>query len=120
MLAQPLPVCQSYTVLGNLQKAGYKVALLTDGRLSGASGKIPSALHVSPEALRDGPLSLLQDGDLIDFDAEAGTINCLTDLSGRKPQHPDTESFEQTYGRYLFKVCRATVGSAEEGATFLF
>ena len=107
-------------VLGNLQKAGYKVALLTDGRLSGASGKIPSALHVSPEALRDGPLSLLQDGDLIDFDAEAGTINCLTDLSGRKPQHPDTESFEQTYGRYLFKVCRATVGSAEEGATFLF
>lgn len=107
-------------VLGNLQKAGYKVALLTDGRLSGASGKIPSALHVSPEALRDGPLSLLRDGDMIDFDAENGTINCLEDLSGRKPNHPDTESYEQTYGRYLFKVCRASVSSAEEGATFLF
>lgn len=107
-------------VLGNLQKAGYHVALLTDGRLSGASGKIPSALHVSPEALRDGPLSLLRDGDMIDFDAEAGTINCLTDLSGRTPEHPDTESYEQTYGRYLFKSCRAAVSSAEEGATFLF
>lgn len=107
-------------VLGNLQKAGYKVALLTDGRLSGASGKIPSALHVSPEALRDGKLALLQDGDMIDFNAEAGTINCLTDLSGRTPHHPDTESYEQTYGRYLFKSCRAAVSSAEEGATFLF
>lgn len=107
-------------ILGNLQKSGYKVALLTDGRLSGASGKIPSALHVSPEALRDGPLALLRDGDLIDFDAEAGTINCLTDLSDRTPQHPDTESYEQTYGRYLFKSCRAAVSSAEEGATFLF
>lgn len=107
-------------VLGNLQKAGFKVALLTDGRLSGASGKIPSALHVSPEALRGGNLALLRDGDMIDFDAEAGTINCLTDLAGRTPEHPDTESYEQTYGRYLFKTCRATVSSAEEGATFLF
>lgn len=107
-------------VLGNLQKAGYKVALLTDGRLSGASGKIPSALHVSPEALRGGNLALLKDGDMIDFDAEAGTVNCLEDLSSRTPNHPDTESFEQTYGRYLFKSCRNNVGSAEEGATFLF
>lgn len=107
-------------VLGNLQKAGYKVALLTDGRLSGASGKIPSALHVSPEALRGGNLALLKDGDMIDFDAEAGTVNCLEDLSNRTPNHPDTESFEQTYGRYLFKSCRNNVGSAEEGATFLF
>ena len=107
-------------VLGNLQKAGYKVALLTDGRLSGASGKIPSALHVSPEALRGGNLALLRDGDIIDFNANDGTINCLTDLSGRTPEHPDTESQEQTYGRYLFKVCRNQVSSAEEGATFLF
>ena len=107
-------------VLGNLQKAGYHVALLTDGRLSGASGKIPSALHVSPEALRGGPLALLRDGDLIDFDADAGTINCLTSLEGRTPEYPDTEKGEQTYGRYLFKVCREKVSSAEEGATFLF
>lgn len=107
-------------VLGNLQKAGYHVALLTDGRLSGASGKIPSALHVSPEALRGGPLALLRDGDLIDFDADAGTINCLTSMEGRTPEYPDTEKGEQTYGRYLFKVCREKVSSAEEGATFLF
>lgn len=107
-------------VLGNLQKAGYHVALLTDGRLSGASGKIPSALHVSPEALRGGPLSLLRDGDMIDFDAENGTVNCLEDLSGRTAVHPDTEAAEQTFGRYLFKNCRNSVGSAEEGASFLF
>lgn len=107
-------------VLGNLQKAGYKVALLTDGRLSGASGKIPAAIHVSPEALRGGMLSLLKDGDMIDFNAEAGTVNCLTDLSGREPHHPDTESYEQTFGRFLFKSCRATVGPADEGASFLF
>lgn len=107
-------------VLGNLQKAGYHVALLTDGRLSGASGKIPAAIHVSPEALRNGNLALLQDGDMIDFNAEEGTVNCLTDLSGRQSQHPDTESYEQTYGRFLFKNCRATVGPADEGASFLF
>ena len=107
-------------VLGNLQKAGFHVALLTDGRLSGASGKIPSALHVSPEASRGGALALLQDGDLIDFDADAGTINCLTSLEGRSPQVPNLEEKEQTYGRYLFKVCRERVGTAEEGASFLF
>lgn len=107
-------------VLGNLQKAGYHVALLTDGRLSGASGKIPAALHVSPEALRNGNLALLRDGDMIDFNAEAGTVNCLTDLTGREPQHPDTESHEKTYGRLFFKCCRASVGSAEDGASFLF
>ena len=107
-------------VLGNLQKAGYKVALLTDGRLSGASGKIPSALHVSPEALRGGKLALLKDGDLIDFDADAGTVNCLTSLEGRVADVPDVEANEQTYGRYLFKSCRNAVSSADEGATFLF
>ena len=107
-------------VLGNLQKDGYKVALLTDGRLSGASGKIPSALHVSPEALRGGKLALLKDGDLIDFDADAGTVNCLTSLEGRVADVPDVEANEQTYGRYLFKSCRNAVSSADEGATFLF
>ncbi len=107
-------------VLGNLQKAGYHVALLTDGRLSGASGKIPSALHVCPEALRGGPLAYLRDGDMIDFDADNGTINCLSSFEGREPAVLDTESLEQTYGRYLFKSCRKTVSTAEEGATFLF
>ncbi len=107
-------------VLGNLQKAGYHVALLTDGRLSGASGGIPSALHLSPEAARGGALALLRDGDLIDFDADAGTVNCLTSLEGRKAEVPDLEKDEQTFGRWLFKSCRDNVGPADQGATFLF
>ncbi|MCR5535805.1 MAG: phosphogluconate dehydratase [Succinivibrio sp.] len=107
-------------VLGNLQKAGYHVALLTDGRLSGASGGIPSALHVSPEAARGGKLALLQDGDLIDFDADKGEINCLASLEGRSEQRPDLEALEQSYGRYLFRSCRESVSSADTGATFLF
>ncbi len=107
-------------VLGNLQKEGYHVALLTDGRLSGASGGIPSALHVSPEAVRGGKISLLQDGDIIDFDAKNGQINCLTSLEGRTAKVPDLEAVEQTYGRYLFRTCRETVGDASQGASFLF
>lgn len=70
-------------VLGNLQKAGHKVALVTDGRLSGASGKIPAAIHVTPEALHGGAIGLLADGDLLRVDAESGRLDCLTDLSGR-------------------------------------
>ncbi len=107
-------------VLGNLQKAGFHVALLTDGRLSGASGGIPSALHVSPEAARGGAIALLRDGDVIDFDADRGEINCLTDLSGRKAETPDLEKDEQSYGRWLFKACRDSVSPADQGATFLF
>ena len=99
-------------VLGNLQKAGYHVALLTDGRLSGASGGIPSA--------HGGKVALLQDGDLIDFDADAGQVNCLTSLEGRVADVPDLEKDEQTFGRWLFRSCRASVSSADQGATFLF
>ena len=107
-------------VLGNLQKEGYHVALLTDGRLSGASGGIPSALHVSPEAIRGGKISLLQDGDIIDFDAAGGQINCLTSLEGRVANVPDLEEQEQTFGRWLFRTCRENVSEASSGATFLF
>ncbi len=107
-------------VLGNLQKSGYHVALLTDGRLSGASGGIPSALHLSPEAAKGGKLALIRDGDLIDFDAEKGEINCLEDLNNRKPTPPNLEEYEQTYGRFLFRVCRENVSAANEGASFLF
>ncbi|WP_244248660.1 phosphogluconate dehydratase, partial [Vibrio fluvialis] len=67
-------------ILGNVQKAGYRVALVTDGRLSGASGKIPAAIHVSPEALRGGAIGLLQNGDRIRLDATQGQLTCLTDL----------------------------------------
>lgn len=62
-------------VLGNIQKAGYQVALVTDGRLSGASGKIPAAIHVTPEAVHGGAIGLVQDGDIVRLDANAGTLN---------------------------------------------
>lgn len=107
-------------VLGNLQKAGYHVALLTDGRLSGASGGIPSALHLSPEAAHGGAVALLRDGDIIDFDADRGEVNCLTSLEGRTAEVPDLEKDEQTFGRWLFRSCRASVSPADQGATFLF
>ena len=104
-------------VLGNLQKAGYKVALVTDGRLSGASGKIPAAIHVTPEALHGGAIGLLQDGDLLRVDAESGRLDCLTDLSGRTQAEIDLTLEQEGWGRELFSVMRRAVSSAECGAT---
>jgi phosphogluconate dehydratase len=72
--------------LGVLQDRGHKVALVTDGRMSGASGKVPAAIHVSPEALPDGPLARLQDGDIVRLSAHSGELNVLNvDLSTREP-----------------------------------
>src|SRR5690606_26367211 len=65
--------------LGVLQDRGYKVALVTDGRMSGASGKVPAAIHLTPEALDNGPIGLIQDGDLIELDAETGKLELLVD-----------------------------------------
>ncbi|WP_042059199.1 phosphogluconate dehydratase [Aeromonas allosaccharophila] len=104
-------------VLGNLQKAGYKVALVTDGRLSGASGKIPAAIHVTPEALHGGAIGLLQDGDLLRVDAVSGRLDCLTDLSGRTQAEIDLTLEQEGWGRELFSVMRRAVSSAECGAT---
>ena len=104
-------------VLGNLQKAGHKVALVTDGRLSGASGKIPAAIHVTPEALHGGAIGLLQDGDLLRVDAESGRLDCLTDLSGRTQAEIDLTLEQEGWGRELFSVMRRAVSSAECGAT---
>ncbi|MBV7599852.1 phosphogluconate dehydratase [Aeromonas sp. sia0103] len=104
-------------VLGNLQKAGHKVALVTDGRLSGASGKIPAAIHVTPEALHGGAIGLLRDGDLLRVDAESGRLDCLTDLTGRTPVEPDLSLEQEGWGRELFSVMRRAVSSAECGAT---
>ena len=104
-------------VLGNLQKAGHKVALVTDGRLSGASGKIPAAIHVTPEALHGGAIGLLQDGDLLRVDAESGRLDCLTDLSGRTQAEIDLTQEQEGWGRELFSVMRRAVSSAECGAT---
>lgn len=104
-------------VLGNLQKAGYKVALVTDGRLSGASGKIPAAIHVTPEALHGGAIGLLADGDLLRVDAVNGNLDCLTDLSGRTQAEIDLTLEQEGWGRELFSVMRRAVSSAECGAT---
>ncbi|EOW6615423.1 phosphogluconate dehydratase [Vibrio fluvialis] len=107
-------------ILGNVQKAGYRVALVTDGRLSGASGKIPAAIHVSPEALRGGAIGLLQDGDWIRLDATQGQLTCLTDLRGRKAVAPNCTTTQQSWGRELFGQARHLVTAADQGATFLF
>lgn len=104
-------------VLGNLQKAGHKVALVTDGRLSGASGKIPAAIHVTPEALHGGAIGLLADGDLLRVDAVTGSLDCLTDLSGRTQAEIDLTLEQDGWGRELFSVMRRAVSSAECGAT---
>ncbi len=108
--------------LAVLQGKGFKVALVTDGRMSGASGKVPAAIHVSPEALADGPLGKVRDGDVIRLDAQAGTLDALVDAAewaARIPAHI-TDAASQTnahgLGRELFGGMRRNVLSAEEGA----
>ena len=104
--------------LGVLQDRGFKVALLTDGRMSGASGKVLAAIHVSPEALCGGPISQLRDGDMVRIDASAGVMaaEARTVLEARSPAVFDPASDQIGVGRELFAGFRALVGSAEEGA----
>ena len=102
--------------LGVLQDRGHRVALITDGRMSGASGKVPAAIHVSPEALPDGPLARVRDGDLIRLDARNGTLEAVgVDLSARPPANsPPPPSGT---GRELFALMRMHVNEAEAGAS---
>jgi phosphogluconate dehydratase len=102
--------------LGSLMDHGYKVALVTDGRMSGASGKVPAAIQVSPESVAGGPLSRLRDGDVIRLDAEHGTLNVQADLTGRSNVESPAGAWEGT-GRELFAALRDAVGPAEHGAT---
>jgi phosphogluconate dehydratase len=107
--------------LGLLLDRGQKVALVTDGRMSGASGKTPAALHVTPEAMEGGALAYLRDGDVIRLDAEAGVLEVKVDPAElmRRPmatKSPDGSGF----GRELFAHMRRAVGSAEAGASVLF
>ncbi|KLE32372.1 phosphogluconate dehydratase [Aurantiacibacter luteus] len=101
--------------LGVLQDRGYRVALVTDGRMSGASGKVPAAIHVSPEALGGGPLSLLRDGDIVRVCAETGTLSTSAELSQRTPA-PDPQAEDGT-GRELFAMFRALADEAEKGGS---
>ncbi|WP_417741694.1 phosphogluconate dehydratase [Salipiger sp.] len=103
--------------LAVLQDRGLKVALVTDGRMSGASGKVPSAIHISPEAAKGGPLARLRDGDLVRVDAVAGEITCLAeDFETREPVTADLEGNGHGVGRELFEAFRQNVGLASNGA----
>ncbi|MBP2331043.1 phosphogluconate dehydratase [Kibdelosporangium banguiense] len=102
--------------LGSLMDRGHKVALVTDGRMSGASGKVPAAIQVSPESVGGGPLARLRDGDIIRLDAEHGTLDVQADLTGRSTVHAPVGAWEGT-GRELFAALRDAVGPAEHGAT---
>ncbi len=108
--------------LAVLQGQGFKVALVTDGRMSGASGKVPAAIHVSPEALAGGPLAKLRDGDLIRLDADAGALQALVDEAEWAARTPalvppeEAEAHAHGLGRELFAGMRRNVLSAEEGA----
>jgi phosphogluconate dehydratase len=106
--------------LGVLQDRGHKVALVTDGRLSGASGKVPAAIHVTPEAADGGAIALIRDGDLVRVDAVAGTLTVLVDPTtwAERAQAPaDLSASHVGVGRELFASFRAAVGTADTGAT---
>ncbi|MEM9103704.1 MAG: phosphogluconate dehydratase [Pseudomonadota bacterium] len=106
--------------LSNVQDKGYKVALITDGRMSGASGKVPAAIHLTPEALDGGPIGLLQDGDKVKLDANAQTLQVLIDdktLQQRMLAKKQKQSDQFGLGRELFHHMRKTVNSAELGAS---
>ncbi len=105
-------------VLGVLQDKGFKVALVTDGRMSGASGKVPAAIHITPEAAGGGPLARVQDGDIIRLCANTGTISLLVDdatFFARAPVEPAPE--HDGTGRELFALFRTRSDDAERGAS---
>ena len=102
-----------------LQDRGVPIALVTDGRMSGASGKTPAAIHITPEALEGGPLAYVQDGDLIRLDAEAGVVAVDADLTTRVRARPNSVQ-SWGYGRELFGAFRNAVSSAERGASVCF
>jgi phosphogluconate dehydratase len=116
--ANGMPELHSLTpVLAVLQDRGHQVALVTDGRMSGASGKVPSAIHVSPEALDGGLIARLQDGDIIRVDAKRGTLDVLGEGVGdRAPATPDLSANSHGIGRELFEVFRRSAGPATSGA----
>ena len=108
--------------LGVIQDRGYTVALVTDGRMSGASGKVPAAIHVSPEAAEGGAIAKIRDGDIVRLDAEAGRLELCVEaaaLAARPPADADLDAHAFGTGRELFANMRRQVTSAEAGASFL-
>jgi phosphogluconate dehydratase len=121
--ANGMPELHSLTPsLGVLQDRGRKVALVTDGRMSGASGKIPAAIHLTPEAADGGPIARLQSGDVLRLDAERGTLEVMlepAELAARAPAS-DPRAGEHSYGRELFAPLRALAQPAELGGGVFF
>jgi phosphogluconate dehydratase len=116
--ANGMPELHSLTpMLTVLQDRGLKMALVTDGRMSGASGKVPAAIHVSPEAAKGGPLARLRDGDVVRLDAVAGTLSVLAaDFDAREPVVADLSANSHGMGREMFESFRRMVGTSETGA----
>ncbi len=116
--ANGMPELHSLTpTLSILQDRGLRVALVTDGRMSGASGKVPAAIHVSPEAAAGGPLARLRDGDIVRLDAVAGTLSVLVpDFDTRTPVTADLTANRYGTGRELFEMFRRNVGASDHGA----
>ena len=120
--ANGMPELHSLTpTLSILQDRGLKVALVTDGRMSGASGKVPAAIHISPEAAAGGPIAKLRDGDVVRLDALAGTLTVLVaDFDQRPLATADLSANAWGLGRELFAALRAQVGPSTEGASSLY
>ena len=117
--ANGMPEMHSLTpLLGMLQNQGRRVALVTDGRLSGASGKILSAIHVTPEAARGGPLAKLREGDVIHLDAEVGLLEVRISAEQWRARSNDVDSTPPAHdlGRNLFAINRAVATPADQGA----
>ena len=119
--------CQNFTnltpPLGVLQDKGFKVALVTDGRMSGASGKVPAAIHLCPEALDGGWIAKVQNGDMIMVDGESGELTLLVDeqeLAQRPLAKFNVNGHHEGMGRELFGFMRQSLSSADTGACSLF
>jgi phosphogluconate dehydratase len=116
--ANGMPELHALTpVLSVLQDRGHKVALVTDGRMSGASGKVPSAIHVSPEAATGGPIARVRDGDMLRVDAVNGRLEVLAEnFEARAPVTADLSANAHGIGREMFEVFRRNVGLSSDGA----
>jgi phosphogluconate dehydratase len=106
-------------LMGALQDRGFHVALATDGRMSGASGKVLAAIHITPEAAEGGPLAKVRDGDMLRIDAESGALDVVSpsDWRERAPAQMDLAGNTRGIGRELFSLFRANSSSAERGGS---
>ena len=115
--ANGMPELHALTpILSNIQDLGFKVALLTDGRMSGASGKVPAAIHIPPEAMDNGVIGKIKDGDEIEIDAVSGYINLNENYEDRASKFPNDRNDQRSFGRNLFSLLRQNATNAENGA----